>query len=460
MRHFFVSAMFIGTLLLLSSKASAHFLWLDTQIGSDGANHARLIFSDLPQPAGRDLSAKVSHSKLWSRTADGKFADLSFRPGTAGDAKTLVANVPSFKGICIEASCDYGVYTHGEQNSLLHYYAKTLPPDWLQCGEDFARSRRLELDVVPHCKDGTIAFDVLFKNEKAAGQEVVVISPSGEENKLKTDSQGIATCDGAQAGRYAVRARYIEADRSGQRDGKNYSQTWTYCTATFEVAAAKGDSKAAAITPTRTAAEALAAARAARSVWTKNFPGFSADVEVTVEGEKQAGKLKIGGDGTVTLTMPDSKAADWARDQLESMVQHRMPDGRVAEHNVVYADESVPNPLGRKIILNDGTAHSSYRLKDDVIMEVCRMSGPDTRFTISVLEVEWNREKKYLPRSFVINYFDAKTGALNESAAYGNRWQRVGDFDLPCSLVEISAAKGAEVSRRIDFSHVELLHGK
>jgi hypothetical protein len=126
---------------------------------------------------------------------------------------------------------------------------------------------------------------------------------------------------------------------------------------------------------------------------------------------------------------------------------------------VVYAEEAAPSPLGRKIVLNDGTSHSSYRLKDNVIMAVCRMGGPDTRFTISVLEVEWNAEKKYLPRSFVINYFDVKTGSLNESDAYDNRWQRVADFDLPISLVEISAAKGAEVVRRIDLSHVELLHG-
>jgi hypothetical protein len=347
MRHVFGMALF-GTAVLASyNMAAAHFLWLDTQTGPDGAHHARLIFSELPQPAGRGLSAKVSHSKLWSRASDGKVADLSFTPGTAADAKTLVATVAAQNGLCIEASCDYGVYAHGAENVLLHYYAKALPHDWQQCGDGFARSTRLELDVVPRRKDRTLALDVLFRNEKAVGREVIVVSPSGEEHKLKTDAQGTAVYEGTEAGHYAVRAGYIEADNSGQRDGKNYGQIWTYCTATFELGATarfgglpsrkalSGDSKTSATAPSPSAPEALAAARAARSVWTKKFPGLSAEASVTVDSEKQSGKLKIDGDGTVTLTMPDREGlgghgppnpavTDWARDQLESMVQHRI----------------------------------------------------------------------------------------------------------------------------------------
>ena len=168
-----------------------------------------------------------------------------------------------------------------------------------------------------------------------------------------------------------------------------------------------------------TAVAVLAAAREHRSVWTKDFPGFKADAVVTIDGETKRGKLKIDAAGSVELAMPDSKPADWARDQFESMVQHRKPDGQVAEGKVVFADDDTANPQGRKIMLGDDR-RSSYRIKNNAIMEVTR-GGDPLWFTISVLEVQWNPEKKYLPRSFVINYFDTKSGQLRESRALPQR---------------------------------------
>lgn len=205
----------------------------------------------------------------------------------------------------------------------------------------------------------------------------------------------------------------------------------------------------------QTAAGLLAAARANRSVWSKGFPGFKADAVATIDGQVKTGKLKIDSSGTVELVMPEGKPADWARDQMESMVQHRIPDGQVSEGNVVFVDDDRANPLGRRIALGDDR-ESSYRIKDGVIREV-RRADESTRFTISVLEVEWNPQKKYLPRSFAMNYFDSKTGELRESHAFHNQWLRLGGFDLPKLILEIAVERSSTSVRQVELKNLELL---
>ncbi len=220
-------------------------------------------------------------------------------------------------------------------------------------------------------------------------------------------------------------------------------------------ASVKAGTEAAAKGQDQTAAGLLAAARSNRSIWPKEFPGFKAETIATVDGETKTGKLEIDATGTVELAMPKGKPADWARDQLEAMVRHRMPDGEVSEGNVVFADNDRANPLGRRIALGDDR-ESSYRIKDGAIMEVRRAAGP-MRFTISVLEIEWNPDKKYLPRSFVVNYIDSKTGELRESHAFLNTWHRLGGFDLPQRILEIAVERGSTSIRQVELKNVELL---
>jgi hypothetical protein len=168
-------------------------------------------------------------------------------------------------------------------------------------------------------------------------------------------------------------------------------------------------------------------------------------------------RAAIDADGVVTVELPAGKLTDWVEEQLNSMVQHRMPDGEVSQGDVTFAEEAGAHPLGRKIDLGDPSLQSAYRIKDDAIMEVNRSAGPTMRFTISVLEIERNKEGKYLPRSFTMNFFDAKSGDLRTSLAYFNSWQRVGAFDLPEQIIEIDAHKGGAGAKQIDFSNCKLL---
>jgi hypothetical protein len=190
-------------------------------------------------------------------------------------------------------------------------------------------------------------------------------------------------------------------------------------------------------------------------VW-NNFPGFTADLAAYAVDQQVSGKVSINATGDISLDMPKSPLAEWVEEQLHSLVQHRMPDGEVTEGDVTYADNDLTHPLGRKIDLGDPSLQSVYRVRDNVITEVNRSIG-ELRFTISVLEVVRNAENKYLPRSFAMNFFDAASGELKTSVAYRNDWQRIGNFDVPKTILEVSTQKGGSLTKQIVFTNCQLV---
>ncbi len=443
---------FLGLVCLFSlgfSPAWAHFVWLDLKPAEGGKSQARLYFSEEPEPGEPELIGKAKAMKVWLRKADGSLHDLELKNA---DEAALVADCDA-SASSLEGSWDYGVYSHGPKGMLLQYYAKGLGNDWHQHPE-LARSEKLKLDIVPELKDGKLAVVVLYNGKPVAGGDVQFVDPAGEHTDLTTDDQGRVEIK-VTGGQWAVQANVIEAENGGQRDGKKYQQTWHYATATLGMPG----KAAVAKKKIETDPEALAAlerARSGRAIWV-DFPGFTADLTVHNGDDVLAGKVEIDADGIVSLEMPEGDVSDWVEEQLNSMVQHRMPDGEVTQGEVTFSNEAGNHPLGRRIDLGDPSLESTYRIKDDVILEVNRSAGPTMRFTISVLEVEWNAEKKYLPRSFTMNFFDSKSGDLRTSLGYFNTWERVGPYDLPKKIIEVDAHKGGASTKEIAFSNFKLL---
>jgi len=432
-------------------QAQAHFIWLDIKPAGD-KSQAQLLFGESPEASEAHLISKVAHTKVWVRGTDGKTAELKL--AKEGDA-ALASSLPQTTASSVEAACDYGIY----RNVLLYYYAKTLTNDWTK-QQALARATGLKLDIVPTMVDGKLAVQVLFEGQPVTDAEVIIVDPAGEQNDLKSDAEGRASLKVAP-GQHTVRAARIVADQSGEKDGKKYGQVWHYATLVLDVPAdaaglAAKEAKAAESDPQ--ALDALVRARNGRSMW-EEFPGFTADLTIHADSQDVKAKVEINADGNVSLTMEKGVLADWVEEQLNSLVQHRMPDGEVTQNAVTFSDQDMTHPLGRKIDLGDPDLQSAYRLKDDAIMEVNRVMGP-MRFTISVMEIERNAENKYLPRSFTMNFFDGKSGELRTSLAYWNAWQRIGKFDLPKTILEINASKGGSSTKVIDFSNVQLVAKK
>jgi hypothetical protein len=216
-------------------------------------------------------------------------------------------------------------------------------------------------------------------------------------------------------------------------------------------ARAHGDKPA----PNPEATRLLAEARAARATW-HHFPGFTADLEVNLDGRVVRGQARVSATGKVALTLAGAEAETWARRTLASVVGHRLDGGTDPDTPCAFADDNAHHPLGRAVrVLND-EFHSSYRIRDRQVIVVNR-EVPGARFTITVLENRPNKEKQFLPACFVVNTWDKKTGALTSAAAHHQTWERVGPFDLPATTTVVTAAAGRQQARGLTLSGFRLL---
>jgi hypothetical protein len=201
------------------------------------------------------------------------------------------------------------------------------------------------------------------------------------------------------------------------------------------------------------ATQLFADARQARAMWTK-FPGFTADAAVTINGKMQKGIVHVNEMGKVTISDLPEEMTGWAKDVLASTVGHRLGTKEEPKTPCIFADDDANHPLGRLIhVLNDDSG-SSYRIRDQQMMMVNRKMG-DTRFSITMLENVRNEEGKYLPRSFAVHYWDAKTGDLKKSESHYQTWIRQQGIDLPTLIRVITATKDVD-TREIVLSNIKL----
>jgi uncharacterized GH25 family protein len=446
--------------LVLTAPVQAHFIFLlpspPTYLS------AQAIFSDTLTPDRPELLDKVARTEFFVRGPDGKAAPVkATKNGPAIDLE-----LPGEGLRTVYAICPYGVVEKGKSGPfLLHYYSKTfvgLGPKSKAPADQLLRTwKRSALEIVPVTDPKEEpSVRVLWEDKPLADASVVLQVPGKDESiDRKTDENGrVSLVRPDRSGLYGVRVMHSE-DKKGEQDGKKYASVRHIATFTFPVevgsakSAAAGASKAADPEATRL----LADARTARANWDA-FPGFSADLEVNVEGKVSKGKVKVGSRGKVTLDL-EGESKEWARRTLESVVGHRLDNSTDLETPCAFADEVTDHPLGRAIrVLND-EYHSSYRIRDRQVIVVNRQAGP-VRFTITVLENRLNVEKKFLPVSYVVNTWDAKTDALKSSAAHHDTWERVGKYDLPRMLMVVNTVDGKQQARHLKLANWQLLEAE
>jgi hypothetical protein len=223
----------------------------------------------------------------------------------------------------------------------------------------------------------------------------------------------------------------------------------------------KGGTSRAELKADPAAGKLLAEARAARALWEK-FPGFTAKIEVNLEGNISRGKARVDAKGRVTLEGLDKQAHDWARPTLGSTVDHRLSAGTAPELACAFGPGPADDPLGREVIvLGDDKFHSSYRIRDRQLRVVARQMQ-DQKFIITVLRNLKNSKGQYLPASYVVTYWNARTGELVKTVSNHQSWRRVGGFDLPVSTLAVTDARlgnggQGQVARSMTLSGHKLL---
>jgi hypothetical protein len=195
---------------------------------------------------------------------------------------------------------------------------------------------------------------------------------------------------------------------------------------------------------------------AARGTW-ENFPGLTAHLVVTADGQRAETSLQVDADGTVHVQTPAGEQFQWLERALDSLVGHRLTHSEPIT-NVQFADDQVHHPHGRLIRSIDPQDTSLWRVQGDALTEVQRI-GEKTRFIISVADVFRNAENKHLPQNFIVTTWENATGQIKSVRQVHNEWTRVGAFDLPVRHLAITnRPDGSSVAHQIEFSEYKLSH--
>ena len=279
----------------------------------------------------------------------------------------------------------------------------------------------------------------------------ITIASDLSNERLTAGDDGPATWKPASAGRYSIYTENI-TKQSGKVDGKDYEEIRDFATVAFTWPLERKDADAEAVTLFE---EALAS----RAQW-KSFPGFTAKFAAKVDGREFAGKATVATDGSVRLETDEKKAASWVEDQLSSIALHRGARGGDRAKPVLrFADDDEEHPFGRLLIFDGGQFASSYRIKDKQIMVVNRHVGR-LDMTITVLDNDRNVEGRFLPRSYTVQYWDADTGELRRTETVQEKWQRVGQWDLPISHTLTTASGNGLAVRSFSLTEHQLLNNK
>jgi Protein of unknown function (DUF3386) len=447
LRRWVVFAALIGA--LGTGRAEAHFLFVRILPPAEGGRAAEVYFSELADAGDPRFLDKIAATQLWLQKTPGTFEPLTVH--RAPDR--LRAWVPASGSLVVVGRCDYGVLARPKQTPfLLRHFPKALAGNPTELNR-MKPHGRLPLEVVATCDGDQLRLVALKDGQPVPRAEFVTVDASLANTRLTADAAGGAAWKPLAPGVYAVYTRDTRKE-SGEAGGKKYEEIRDFATVAFTWPLERTDADPAAVA-------LFEEAVAARAQW-HDFPGFSAQIRGNLDGRRFEGRVTIDAQGAVEFVddAPDAQeaVAGWVQEQLESIVQHRLarPAAERARPVLRFAEARDDHPLGRLLTFDGGRFASSYRVKDRQILVVNRNVGKEN-FTITILENDRNPEGKYLPRSYVVRYWDAATGRLLRTETVQDGWHRVGAWDLP-ALHTVTTATDAGLSvRRFELSRHELL---
>jgi hypothetical protein len=428
----------LGALLLsvlaAAPPAEAHFLFIRITPPAEGGRAAEVYFSEQAAAGDPRFVEKIVHTRLWRQTEPGKFEPLDVRKA----ADRLRAHLPSSGSASVTGVCEYGVLTRpGERPFLLRYFPKGLAgePDELN---GLQPRPGAPLEIMATLGDKSIELTALADGKPIPDATFHAVDQDLAEEDITADADGRATWKPKAAGTWSIYVKRVTPD-AGERDGKRYEEIRDFATVCLPWPLINTQSDPKAV-------ELFEEAIAARAQW-RSFPGFRAKVAGSIDGRPFSGEVEVAADGSVRLTSDDEATHDWVEEQLASIAMHRAASTgqRAQRPRLHFADADEHHPLGRLLIFDGGHFASSYRVKDRQITVVNRAMGREN-MTITVLDNEPTAAGHFLPRSYTVHYWDDENGRLMRSEAIEDRWQRVGDFDLPAAhTVTVSSDSGQAV---------------
>lgn len=432
-------------MLLAPVVAQAHFIFIQIGPHAEAGRGVEVFFSERATAGDPKFVGKIAGTELWRSDVPGKFESMTVAKGT----DRLRAPLASGSSVAVIGRCEYGVLKR-EKPFLLRYFPKAVSgkPDEVA---KLTRYEAIPLEIMPTFTSDSITLTVLREGKPLPNVVLTTIDSDLTNVELKADAEGRVTWTLPASGQFAVYVKHV-IPQSGKQGGDAYDEIREFATLAFDWPLDGARVDAAAV-------ETFEQAIAARAVW-PDFKGFTAKASVYIDGRRNEGPVTVKADGEVTFGgepgLADEAARDWLRDQLHSMVIHRVPSSDIRAKPVLsFADTDDQHPLGRLLTFHGGRFASTYRIRDDEITVVNRSLGKEN-MSLQMLASERNTDGKILPRAYQVQYRDAATGAITRVETVRQTWQQLGHLNLPATLSQTVSSTNGVSARSMTLKEMTL----
>lgn len=194
-----------------------------------------------------------------------------------------------------------------------------------------------------------------------------------------------------------------------------------------------------------------------RYTWDKNFPGYSADIELKQGSEVYTGKIRINGDLSVEVSgIEDEQVQQSVYTQLRDIVTHRKRSSFENAHGKNSFSLGESDKTGALDILVQGDAMgSNYKIRGTEICQVSRVMGR-MAFTIDTHE-SLDTGEGYVASRYDAVFRNPQSGDLIRELEFEDTYEKVGDYYIMTHQVVRSKENGQVISTEFNYSNIKLL---
>lgn len=195
-----------------------------------------------------------------------------------------------------------------------------------------------------------------------------------------------------------------------------------------------------------------------RYTWDSHFPGYTADVTLTMDGTTYTGKAQVNADMSAQVTdVADEQAQKLIHGQLWETAIHRVRRSFEQTHGENTFEYGATQPSGAVEIVMGGKATGDrYEVKDNEVMLVHRhIHG--TVITINTFTTH-KTEAGYLSHTYDSVYHDPKTGEQKGGKSlFEDSYEKVGNYYILSRRVIQTEVHGKVSTNEFVFTNIQLL---
>jgi len=194
-----------------------------------------------------------------------------------------------------------------------------------------------------------------------------------------------------------------------------------------------------------------------RYTWDENFPGYSADVQLTQGDEVYTGKIRINRDLSVEVTgIEDEKVQESVYTQLRDIVTHRKRSQFEQSHGKNEFSLGKLDERGAVEILVKGDAMgSNYKVRGTEICQVSRVMGR-MAFVIDTHE-SLNTGEGYVASRYDAVFRNPQTNEVIKVLKFQDFYEKVGDYYLMTKQIVEDYQQQERIKTEFNFSNIKLL---